>query len=60
MQTKTVEFVRPVQSETKPQRWSVAEVEALFKLPFSDLLYRAQQVHREHFDPNAMQLSTLL
>ena len=60
MQTKTVEFVRPVQSETKPQRWSVAEVEALFKLPFSDLLYRAQQVHREHFDPNAVQLSTLL
>jgi len=42
------------------QRWSVAEVEALFKLPFADLLYRAQQVHREHFDPNAVQLSTLL
>jgi biotin synthase len=32
----------------------------LFKLPFNDLLYRAQQVHREHFDPNAVQLSTLL
>lgn len=60
MQTKTVEFVRPVQSQTTPQRWSIEEVEALFKLPFSDLLYRAQQVHREHFDPNAVQLSTLL
>ena len=60
MQTKTVEFVRPVQTQTTPQRWSVAEVEALFKLPFADLLYRAQQVHREHFDPNAVQLSTLL
>ncbi len=60
MQTKTVEFVRPAQSQTMPQRWSVAEVEALFKLPFSDLMYRAQQVHREHFDPNAVQLSTLL
>ena len=60
MQTKTVEFVRPAQSQTTPQRWSVAEVEALFKLPFSDLMYRAQQVHREHFDPNAVQLSTLL
>jgi len=42
------------------QRWSVPEIEALFKLPFADLLYRAQQVHREHFDPNAVQLSTLL
>jgi biotin synthase len=60
MQTKTVEFARPVQSQTTPQRWSVAEVEALFKLPFADLMYRAQQVHREHFDPNAVQLSTLL
>jgi len=35
-------------------------VEALFKLPFADLLYCAQQIHREHFDPNAVQLSTLL
>jgi len=31
-----------------------------FDLPFNDLLYRAQQVHREHFDPNAIQRSTLL
>lgn len=37
-----------------------AEVEALFALPFSDLIYRAQTVHRAHFDPNAVQLSTLL
>lgn len=43
-----------------PARWSVAEVEALFALPFNDLLYRAQQVHRQHFDPNRVQLSTLL
>ncbi|HSO07566.1 MAG TPA: biotin synthase BioB [Pelomicrobium sp.] len=40
--------------------WTAAAVEALFALPFSDLLYRAQQVHREHFDPNEVQLSTLL
>ncbi len=40
--------------------WTVAEIEALFKLPFADLLYHAQQVTREHFDPNAVQLSTLL
>lgn len=38
----------------------MAAVEALFELPFADLLLRAQQVHREHFDPNAVQLSTLL
>lgn len=41
-------------------RWSIAEVEALFALPFNDLIFRAQQVHRQHFDPNTIQLSTLL
>lgn len=41
-------------------RWSASAVEALFALPFNDLLYQAQQVHRAHFDPNAVQLSTLL
>ena len=60
MQTQTVEFVRPVKPKTTPQRWSVEAVEELFKLPFSDLMFRAQQIHREHFDPNAVQLSTLL
>ncbi|HXW64965.1 MAG TPA: biotin synthase BioB [Burkholderiaceae bacterium] len=40
--------------------WSLPAVEGLFELPFTDLLYRAQQVHRENFDPNAVQLSTLL
>ena len=42
------------------QRWSVAEVQALFDLPFFDLVHRAQLVHRENFDPNAVQRSTLL
>ncbi|CAD9221070.1 TPA: biotin synthase BioB [Burkholderia cenocepacia] len=42
------------------QRWRVADVVALFELPFNDLMFRAQQVHREHFDANAVQLSTLL
>ncbi|MDP1673067.1 MAG: biotin synthase BioB, partial [Burkholderiales bacterium] len=41
-------------------RWTVAAIEALLALPFNDLLFRAQQVHREHFNPNAVQLSTLL
>ncbi|MDR6379715.1 biotin synthase BioB [Paraburkholderia caribensis] len=41
-------------------RWRVADVVALYELPFNDLLFRAQQVHREHFDANTVQLSTLL
>lgn len=41
-------------------RWTTAAVEALYELPFMDLLYRAQQVHRAHFDANEVQLSTLL
>jgi len=40
--------------------WTVAEIEDLLTQPFSDLLYEAQRVHREHFDPNAVQVSTLL
>jgi biotin synthase len=40
--------------------WSRAELRALFDLPFNDLLFRAQTVHRQHFDPNAVQVSTLL
>ena len=60
MQTQTVHLARPDSSAIDDARWSVAEIEKLFKLPFSDLLYRAQQVHREHFDPNEVQLSTLL
>ncbi|MEQ1488657.1 MAG: biotin synthase BioB [Methylotenera sp.] len=41
-------------------RWSVDEIVALFELPFSDLMFRAQTVHRANFDPNAVQVSTLL
>ncbi|MBJ7416942.1 MAG: radical SAM protein, partial [Niveispirillum sp.] len=40
--------------------WSQAEVEALFNLPFMDLLYRAQTLHRQFFDANEVQISTLL
>ncbi len=42
------------------QRWSVTEIEALYALPFNDLLFQAQTVHRENHDPNAVQVSTLL
>ena len=40
--------------------WSLAETQALFDLPFNDLLFHAQRVHRQHFDPNRVQVSTLL
>jgi biotin synthase len=40
--------------------WSVAAIEALLSLPFNDLLHRAQTVHRAHFDPNKIELATLL
>ena len=60
MNVQTIAFHQPAKKTALPQRVSVDEVEALFRLPFADLLYRAQQVHREHFDPNQVQLSTLL
>lgn len=40
--------------------WSTEQVEELYALPFADLMYRAQVIHRENFDPNAVQISTLL
>lgn len=40
--------------------WRIEEAEALFALPFNDLLFQAQTVHRRHFPPNEIQLSTLL
>jgi biotin synthase len=40
--------------------WQLAEVEALFALPFNDLLFKAQTVHRVYFDPNEIQVSSLL
>jgi biotin synthase len=39
---------------------SVESILELFELPFNDLIYRAHEVHRRHFDPNTVQLSTLL
>ncbi len=47
-------------AEVPGPRVSAADVLALYALPFSDLLFRAQQVHRERFDANKVQLSTLL
>lgn len=40
--------------------WRLEEVSALLEQPFNDLIFRAQTVHREHFDPNEVQVSSLL
>lgn len=44
----------------KTERWSVEAIEALFQLPFPELLYRAQVVHRENFNPTQVEFATLL
>lgn len=49
----------PATARSKKE-WSSEEIQALFDLPFNDLLFRAQSVHRENFDPNEVQVSTLL
>ena len=47
-------------AHTPRSNWTRDQVIALFKLPFNDLLYQAQTVHRANFNPNQIQLSTLL
>jgi biotin synthase len=47
-------------SASVPRLWTVEEVLALYDLPFMDLLWRAQEIHRRHFDANAVQRSALL
>ena len=42
------------------QRWTVDDIAALYEMPLNDLMFKAQTVHRENFDPNAVQVSTLL
>lgn len=50
----------PPVSGAAATRWSVAQAVELFELPFPDLLFHAQQVHRQHFNPAEVQLVTLL
>ena len=47
-------------SGTVRHDWTRSEVHALFDLPFSDLMFHAQRIHRENFDPREVQISTLL
>ena len=52
----------PVSDPRRPPRrhWTAAEARAIHDLPFMELLFQAQTVHRQHFDPNRVQLSRLL
>ncbi len=61
-QTVTLHPRRPTPqaAPATTERWSVDAIEALLNLPFNDLLWQAQQVHRQHFDPNEIELATLL
>ena len=52
--------VAPLETAGVRTDWTRPEVAELFGLPFNDLLFRAQTVHRQHFDPNTIQISTLL
>jgi biotin synthase len=51
--------IRPAEDAVRTD-WTIEEVRALFAMPFADLLFRAQQVHRTFHDANRVQVSTLL
>ncbi len=51
---------RDVSRKDSPPRWSVAAIEVLFELPLTELLHRAQSLHRQHHAADTVQLSTLL
>jgi len=50
----------PTSGAQPRHNWTIEEVNKLFALPFNDLMFKAQVAHREHFNPNEVQVSTLL
>jgi biotin synthase len=60
MQSTAVSSAAASRAPVLPAAIDTDQAEALFALPFADLLFRAQEVHRTHFDPNRIQRSTLL
>ncbi len=64
MSSQTMEFFaassKVAELAKANETWPVAEVAALFELPFNDLLWKAQQVHRAHWEANEVELATLL
>ncbi|PTN13059.1 biotin synthase BioB [Nitrosomonas aestuarii] len=49
-----------VEKAGESAQWTVTEIQSLLDMPFNDLIFQAQQVHRRHHDANAVQLSTLI
>jgi biotin synthase len=47
-------------AHAQKENWSLQDIQHLFDLPFNDLMFQAQTVHRAHFNANEVQLSTLL
>ncbi|HWU98286.1 MAG TPA: biotin synthase BioB [Oxalicibacterium sp.] len=62
MSSQPITFQQPAKAVAPivPTQWPVEDVLALFNLPFNELIFRAQTVHRENFDPNEVELATLL
>ncbi len=60
MQASSLAAAPSIKPTAGKSRWTLDEVLAFYEMPLMDLIWRAQQVHREHFDPNAIQRSTLL
>lgn len=46
--------------DARHPRWTLSQVTELFEKPLLELLFEAQQIHRQHFDPQQVQVSTLL
>jgi biotin synthase len=59
-QTLSIDQLQPRTRAPLQGPWTPQAIEALFALPFADLLFRAQEVHRANFDAHSVQLSTLI
>lgn len=58
--SQRIEFHQQPKFHPKNQSWTRERIQALFDLPLLELVFQAAQVHREHFDPQKIQLSTLV
>ncbi|MER9001560.1 biotin synthase BioB [Mesorhizobium australicum] len=60
MQTASSTQTSPLAQSPDPGAWTLEKAQALYHAPFNNLLFLAQTVHRQNFDPNKVQLSRLL
>ncbi len=60
MQVRTPKSQRLKHNTSELPFYTIDQANIIYNFPFNDLLFRAQSVHREHFDPNAVQMSRLL